>query len=93
MMWLGIVLGLAPAWLFVIAAFTGLGPATASLTFALPVLAATAGTVWAWVQLRRAGAIGPERVVAIVAIVPGILGYGAWVYLANLGIRFGDGPL
>ncbi|BDZ55025.1 hypothetical protein [Agromyces marinus] len=92
-MWLGIVLGLAPVWLFAIAAFAGPGPASAVLTFAVPVLAATAGTVWAWVRLRRAGATGRARTVAIVGIVAGLLGYAAWGYLVSLGIRFGDGPL
>ncbi len=89
----GIIAGLGPAWLFAIAAFSGLGPASASASFALPVLAATAIAMWIAVRLARAGARTAALTVGIVALVAGVLADIAWVYLAALGVQFGNGPL
>jgi len=89
----GIVCALAPVWLFAIAAFVGLGPASATLVFALPVLASTVVAVLAWVRLRKVGARGAALTVGILALVFGLVGYFLWVNLAITGIQFGDGPL
>ncbi|WP_353815985.1 hypothetical protein [Agromyces sp. SYSU T00266] len=89
----GIVAGLGPLWLFAIAAFAGPGPWTSSLIFAVPVLASTTVAIWAALRLARRGHRAAAWTVAIVALVAGVIGYAAWVYLASLGIRFGDGPL
>lgn len=88
----GVAAATAPAWLFAIAA-GAFGPRTATLAFALPVLASTALAIWASLALRRRGSRGAALTVGIVALVIGVLMYVAWAYLAGLGIRFGDGPL
>lgn len=89
----GIVGGLGPLWLFAIAAFAGPGPRTSALVFGIPVLATTAVAIWASLRLARRGERAAAWSVALVALIGGLIGYVAWVYLASLGIRFGDGPL
>ena len=90
---LGIIGGIAPAILFVASAFSGLGPRTAVLVSAAPVLIATAVTIWVGLRLQRSGRKAAARWVAGIAIVVGVPAYVAWIYLASLGIQFGDGPL
>ncbi|GEM_PF-5299245 len=90
---IGIVCALAPMWLFAIAAFVGLGPASATLVFALPVIASTVVAVSAWARLRKVGARGAALTVGILAIVFGLVGYFLWANLAWVGMQFGNGPL
>lgn len=89
----GYVLALAPLWLFAVAAFSGLGPRTATLVFAVPVLLSTVGTILVARRVAAAGSAPQGRVIGLVGLVLGGLGYLLWVYLASVGITFGDGPL
>jgi hypothetical protein len=70
--------------------FSGGGPRTTVLSFAVPVLLSTALAVWATLNL---GSRRSRWAVGITAIVVGVVSYPIWFYLASLGIRFGDGPL
>ncbi|WP_353807186.1 hypothetical protein [Agromyces sp. SYSU T00194] len=89
----GIVCALAPVWLFAIAAFVGLGPASATLVFALPVVVSSVVAILAFLRLRKVGARGAALTVGILTIVFGVVGYFLWINLAWTGMQFGDGPL
>lgn len=90
---LGLICGTAPGWLFVIAALGGPGPLTASLIYALPVLASTTLAVWIAVRLLSVGVRSGGITVGVVTLVVGILAYPAWIYLLALGLQYGDGPV
>lgn len=90
---LGVIAGLGPLWLFAVAAFSRLGPASASMAFGVPVLVTTAVAVWIALRLGTVGARTAALTVGWVALVAGVLGYIPWIYIAALGIQFGNGPL
>ncbi len=89
----GLLCALGPLWLFSIAAFVGLGPASATWVFAAPVLLSTVVAIWAVVRLRRLDAARAAITVGVVLVLAGVLGYFLWVNLAILGMTMGDGPL
>lgn len=88
----GLICALAPLWLFAIAAFVGVGPATASLAFAAPVILSTVVAIGAALKLRH-GARRASITLWIVLLVAGAIGYFLWINLALLGLSTGDGPL
>lgn len=93
----GLICATAPAWLFAwvgLGSFGGggVGPRTATLTFAVPVVLSTVLAIWIAVRLARRDERRIGLVIGWITLVIGVIAYAAWIYLATLGIQFGDGP-